>query len=104
MKHAPHWTASALVLLLALTFLPSCCGTAGQVDAADTWPMVEILTERLDAYTEAQVMPDGSPMGEATQKVRETSSITLRNVWHAAMGRPLESLPEPPAETVGVPE
>lgn len=103
MKHAPHWTASALVLLLVLTFAPSCCST-GQLDAEDTWPMVEILTERLDAYTEARVMPDGSPMGEATAKTREISSITLRNAWHAAMGRPLEPLPEPPSETVGVPE
>lgn len=104
MKRAPLWTASAVVLLLALTFLPSCCGTAGQIDAQDTWPMVELLTERLDAYTEAGVMPDGTPMGPATAKVYETSSITLRNVWHAALGLPLEALPDPPAETLGVTE
>lgn len=89
----------ALLLLAALC--ASCVTDAGRISAAETWPLVDRLTQRQAAYVDAGILPDGSAMGPATQAVQRTSLVVLRNVWHAALGRELEPLPAPPAEGVG---
>ncbi len=69
---------------------------ASSVDAERTWPLVDRLTQRQAAYVEAGILPDGSAMPPATREVQRTSLVALRNVFLAALGRPLEPLPAPP--------
>jgi len=89
----------ALIILLGALLASSCSATdAGRLDAAKTWPLVDRLTARQAQYVDAGILPDGSAMGFATQMVQRTSLVVLRNVFLAALGRPLEPLPAPPAE------
>ncbi len=94
----PLWTFLAALALTALVaLLPSCGSTdPGRLDAERVWPLVDRLTQRQAAYVEAGILPDGSAMPPATREVQRTSLVVLRNVFLAALGRPLEPLPAPP--------
>lgn len=95
-RHLPKLTVVAALAVLLLVLFTSCASRAGQVTASEGWPIVNVVTARQRAYLEAGKLPDGRPIPPAMLQMQLASLVTLRNLYLAALGQPLEELPAPP--------
>lgn len=95
-RHLPKLTVCASLAILFLVLFTACASRAGQVTASEGWPIVDVVTARQQAYLEAGRLPDGRPIPPAMLRMQIASLVTLRNMYLAALGRPLEELPSPP--------
>jgi len=98
MKDAlPKVTVMGSIALFLLVILTACGATdAGRLSAANTWPLVDVVTTRQAAYLAGGKAPNGSPLPPSLLHTQATSLAVLRNTFLAALGRPLEPLPPPP--------
>lgn len=91
----PTLTLSTLVLIAAAVCFTACATQEEQLAAAKVDDTVTIVCSDLEAYLDAAIAPDGSPMSAAEVYQKRGGVITLRNALHVAMGREKEPLPEP---------
>lgn len=95
--------ALAAAMLTAVYTLPACASQAGQLTATEMEPLVETVCSDLEAYLDAGIAPDGSPLGPGVAFRMRGGIVQLRNNVLVALGREPLPLPTlvPPLEGAG---
>lgn len=80
-------------VLVAICVSFSCASKAGQLEADNIGPLVDVVTYDLEAYLDAGRAPDGSALSPTQIAAKRGGCVILRNAVATAQEREREPLP-----------